>query len=89
MMMMMFLRIVMTLGGKEEGDDDDDDDIDDASENVDVLTCIPRRAKIIIKRKRRSSKDAMDFMELRSEATKLRSEAQYLVICGEKYKKYS
>ena len=45
-----------------------------------MFTCIPRRAKIIIKRKRRSSKDAMDFMEFSSDATKLRRDAQYLVI---------
>lgn len=41
-------------------------------------TCMPRSAKIIMKRKRRSSREAMDWMELRSDATRLESDRQYL-----------
>lgn len=41
-------------------------------------TCMPSNAKIIMKRKRRSSREAMDWMELRSDATRLDSDRQYL-----------
>ena len=42
--------------------------------------CIPRRAKIRIKRNRRSSSEMIDFMELSNETTRLRREDQYLQI---------
>lgn len=41
-------------------------------------SCIPRRAKTTMKRKRRKSKLMIDFMELIKDTTKFRSEAQYL-----------
>ena len=40
--------------------------------------CMPKRAKIRMKRKRRRSKEMMDFMELSRETTRLRNEDQYL-----------
>ena len=40
--------------------------------------CIPRRAKMRMKRNSRSSSEMMDFMELSNETTKLRREDQYL-----------
>lgn len=41
-------------------------------------TCIPRRAKMTMKRKRSRSREAMDFTELSKDATKLFSDVQYL-----------
>lgn len=41
-------------------------------------SCIPRRAKTTMKRKRRKSKLMIDFMELIKETTKFRRDAQYL-----------
>lgn len=41
-------------------------------------SCIPRRAKMMMKRKSRSSRDAMDFMEFNKEPTRLLSDAQCL-----------
>jgi hypothetical protein len=41
-------------------------------------SCIPRRAKTTMKRKRRKSKLIIDFMELIKETTKFRRDAQYL-----------
>lgn len=41
-------------------------------------SCIPRRAKTTMKRKRRKSKLMMDFMELIKETTRFRRDAQYL-----------
>ncbi len=46
--------------------------------NVPPKSCIPRRAKIRMNKNRSSSNDMMDFMELRSETTRLRKEDQYL-----------
>jgi len=41
-------------------------------------TCIPSRAKITMKRNNSNSSDAMDWMELSSEATRLDKDRQYL-----------
>lgn len=41
-------------------------------------TCMPRRAKITIKRKSRSNRDAIDCIEFNREATKFDSDFQYL-----------
>lgn len=41
-------------------------------------TCMPSSEKMMIKRKSSSSRDAMDFMELRREATRLLSDCQWL-----------
>lgn len=41
-------------------------------------SCMPSSAKTTMKRKRRNSKLMMDFMELRRETTRFRSEFQYL-----------
>lgn len=41
-------------------------------------SCIPRRAKTTMNRKRRKSKLMIDFMELIKETTKFRRDAQYL-----------
>jgi hypothetical protein len=41
-------------------------------------SCIPRRAKTTMKRKRRKSKLMIDFMELIKETTRFRRDAQYL-----------
>ena len=38
--------------------------------------CIPKRAKMRMNRKSRSSKDMIDFMELSSDTTRLRSDDQ-------------
>ena len=46
--------------------------------NVPPKSCIPSRAKIRMKRKRRSRREMMDFIELSSDITKLRREDQYL-----------
>ena len=46
--------------------------------NVPPKSCIPRRAKIKMKRKSSSSSEMMDFIELSSDITKFRSEDQYL-----------
>ena len=40
--------------------------------------CIPRSAKIRIKRNSRSSNDIMDFIELSRDTTRFRNEDQYL-----------
>lgn len=42
-------------------------------------TCIPSSANMTMKRKRRTSKLAIALIELISEATKLRSDVQYLI----------
>ena len=41
-------------------------------------SCIPNRAKMRMKRKRSSSREMMDFMELSNEMTKFLKEDQYL-----------
>lgn len=41
-------------------------------------SCIPKRAKTTMKRKRRKRRLMMDFMEFRRETTRFLSEAQYL-----------
>ena len=41
-------------------------------------SCIPRRAKTTMNRKRRNNRLMMDFMELRRETTRFLREAQYL-----------
>ena len=41
-------------------------------------SCIPRRAKMRMKRKRRRRRDTMDFMEARRETTRFLKEDQYL-----------
>ena len=41
-------------------------------------SCIPRRAKMRMKRKRRKSNEMMERIELSSEMTKLRRDDQYL-----------
>ena len=41
-------------------------------------SCIPKRAKTTMKRKRRKRRLMMDFMEFRRETTRFRREAQYL-----------
>ncbi len=41
-------------------------------------SCIPSNAKIKMKRKRSKSSDMMDFIEAKSDTTKLRKEDQYL-----------
>lgn len=46
--------------------------------NLPPNSCMPSREKMMIKRKRRSSKDAMDFIELSRDATKLLRDAQCL-----------
>jgi hypothetical protein len=46
--------------------------------NVPPNNCIPRRAKMRMNKNSKSSKDMMDFMELRRETTRLRREDQYL-----------
>ena len=46
--------------------------------NVPPKSCIPSRAKMRMKRKRRSRREMMDFIELSSDITKLRREDQYL-----------
>jgi hypothetical protein len=46
--------------------------------NLPPNTCIPRRAKITMKRNSSNSSDAMDWMELSSEATRLDKDRQYL-----------
>lgn len=44
--------------------------------NFPPKSCMPSREKIIMKRKSSSSRDAMDFMELSREATRLLRDAQ-------------
>lgn len=46
--------------------------------NLPPNTCIPSRAKMMMKRKSRSSREAMDFMEFSSDATRLLRDAQWL-----------
>ena len=46
--------------------------------NVPPKSCIPSRAKMRMKRKRRSRREMMDFIELSKDITKLRREDQYL-----------
>lgn len=46
--------------------------------NLPPKSCMPSKEKMMIKRKSRRSKDAMDFMEFNKEATRLLSEAQCL-----------
>lgn len=46
--------------------------------NLPPNTCIPRREKITMKRKRRRSREAIDWMEFNSDATKLERDRQYL-----------
>lgn len=46
--------------------------------NLPPNSCMPSKEKMMIKRKRRSSKDAMDFIELSRDATKLLKDAQCL-----------
>lgn len=41
-------------------------------------SCMPSRAKMMMKRKRRSRREAMDFMEFNKEPTRLLSDAQCL-----------
>ena len=53
--------------------------------NVPPNSCIPRSAKIKMKRKSKRSSDIIDFIELRSETTRFRNDDQYLQ--GKKIKK--
>lgn len=46
--------------------------------NLPPNSCMPSKEKMMIKRKRRSNKDAMDFMELSRDATRLLRDAQCL-----------
>ena len=46
--------------------------------NVPPNSCIPRSAKIKMKRKSKRSSDIIDFIELRSETTRFRNDDQYL-----------
>ena len=46
---------------------------------LNLITCMPRRAKMRMKRKRRKRRERMERMELRREITRLRRLAQYLV----------
>jgi len=46
--------------------------------NFPPKTCMPSRAKMTMNRKSRRRRDAIDWMELRSDATKLESDRQYL-----------
>ena len=48
--------------------------------NVPPNNCIPRRAKMRMKRNSNNSKDTMDFIELSSDTTRFRKEDQYLKI---------
>ena len=41
-------------------------------------SCMPSREKMMMKRKSSSSREAMDFMEFSSDATRLLSDAQCL-----------
>lgn len=41
-------------------------------------SCIPKRAKTTMNRKRRNNRLMMDFMELRRETTRFLRDAQYL-----------
>ncbi len=41
-------------------------------------SCMPRRAKIRMNKKRRNNKLTIDLMELSRDITKLRKDAQYL-----------
>ena len=54
--------------------------------NVPPNSCMPNSAKMRMKRKRRSSSEMMDFMELNSDITKLRKEDQYLKIRTKNYR---
>lgn len=45
-------------------------------------TCMPRRAKITMKRKSRSNSEAIDCIEFNKEATKFDSDLQYLQAVG-------
>jgi hypothetical protein len=47
--------------------------------NVPPNSCIPRSAKIKMKRKSKRSSDIIDFIELRSETTRFRNDDQYTV----------
>jgi len=46
--------------------------------NAPPNSCIPKRAKIKMKRNRRNSKEMMDLIELSKDMTRLRREDQYL-----------
>ena len=46
--------------------------------NLPPKTCMPSRAKMTMKRKSRRSKEAIDWIELSSDATRLDKERQYL-----------
>lgn len=46
--------------------------------NLPPKSCMPSREKIMMKRKSSSNREAMDFMELSREATKLLRDAQWL-----------
>lgn len=41
-------------------------------------SCMPKRAKMRIKRKRRNNSEMMDLMEFKSDITRFRSDDQYL-----------
>lgn len=47
--------------------------------NLPPNTCIPSKAKIIMNKKRRKRRDAIDWIELRRDATRFDSAFQYLV----------
>ncbi len=51
-------------------------------------SCIPRRAKMKMKRKRRKRRDRMEEMAFIRAITRLRREDQYLVTCCAKGGKY-
>ena len=46
--------------------------------NVPPKSCMPRRAKMRMKRNKRSRSDTMDLRELNSDTTRFRKEDQYL-----------
>lgn len=48
--------------------------------NLPPNSCIPSKEKMMMKRKSRSSSDAMDFMEFNSDATKLLRDVQCLQV---------
>lgn len=48
--------------------------------NLPPNSCIPSKEKMMMKRKSRSSSEAMDFMEFNKDATKLLREVQCLQV---------
>lgn len=50
--------------------------------NAPPKSCIPNKAKIKMKRKRRNKRDKIERIELNNEMTKFRNEDQYLFSSG-------